>query len=245
MLGGRAVFQPSARVHVTSRKVENPLPWVMRIRQDVPVDVVDADAHQLGDSDTGGQHGIDVTAGRSGSVGSPEVTRRGGPVVASAVCQALPVRISHKVDYGVRALVYLAQAEAAAPGVPVKGDVLAAAESIPPKFLNDILRRLRSGGLLRSQRGGDGGWALARDPGDVTVADVIRVLEGPLASVRGIRPHDLADEGVPEPFVSLWVAVRVSLRSVLEGVTVADLAQGKLPDQVAALLDTPGAWGTR
>ena len=129
--------------------------------------------------------------------------------------------------------------------MPVKGDVLAAAESLPPKFLNDILRRLRSGGILRSQRGGDGGWALARDPGDVTVADVIRILEGPLVSVRGIRPHDLADEGVAEPLVSLWLAVRVSLRSVLEAVTVADLAQGKLPHGVAALLDTPGTAETR
>ena len=155
------------------------------------------------------------------------------------------VRITHKVDYGVRAVVCLARAESAAPGVPVKGEVVATSESIPPMFLNDILRGLRSGGLLRSQRGAEGGWTLARDPGDITVADVIRVLEGPLASVRGIRPHDLASDGVAEPFVSLWVAVRASLRSVLERVTVADLAQGRLPDDVAALLDAPGAWATR
>lgn len=170
---------------------------------------------------------------------------RAGDSSEAPSAKLCPLRISHKVDYGVRALVCLARAEAADPGVPVKGDVLAAAESLPPKFLNDILRRLRSGGLLRSQRGGDGGWVLARDPANVTVADVIRILEGPLASVRGIRPHDLAGEGVAEPFVSLWVAVRVSLRSVLEAVTVADLAQGTLPQEVAALLDTPGAWGSR
>ena len=88
--------------------------------------------------------------------------------------------------------------------------------------------------------GPDGGWTLGRPATDITVADVIRVLEGPLASVRGIRPHELADDGVQEPFVSLWVAVRVSLRSVLEEVTLADLAAGKLPKKVAKLLDDPG-----
>lgn len=144
-----------------------------------------------------------------------------------------------------RAIVALARADLATPGAPVKGEVLATAESIPPKFLNDILRSLRAGGLLTSQRGIDGGWAFARRPAEITVADVIRVLEGPLASVRGIRPHELAAEGVAEPFVSLWVAVRVSLRTVLEAVTVADLAGGELPESVAELLDTPGAWTTR
>lgn len=139
----------------------------------------------------------------------------------------------------------LARAGREHPGSPVKGETLAARESIPPKFLNDILRALRAGGLLTSQRGADGGWALARPPGDITVADVIRVLEGPLASVRGIRPHDLAANGVDEPFVSLWVAVRVSLRSVLEAVTVADLADGQLPPPVIALLEDPDAWSTR
>jgi Rrf2 family protein len=152
------------------------------------------------------------------------------------------VRITHKVDYGVRALVALARAEASAPGVPVKRELLATREAIPGKFLDDILRLLRNSGIVRSHRGPEGGWTLGRSAADITVADVIRVLEGPLASVRGIRPHELADEGVPEPFVSLWVAVRVSLRSVLDVVTIADLAAGKLPKKVAALLQTPGAW---
>ena len=163
----------------------------------------------------------------------------------AAFCQASIVRITHRVDYGLRAIVALARAEEAETGVPVKADVLAVAESIPSKFLGDILRALRGGGLVRSQRGSDGGWTLARAANTVTVADVIRVLEGPLASVRGIRPHELAAAGVSEPFVSLWVAVRVSLRSVLEGVTVADLAAGQLPDEVSALLHAPGAWATR
>ena len=88
---------------------------------------------------------------------------------------------------------------------------------------------MRTGNLLRSQRGGDGGWILARPAETITVADVIRSLEGPLASVRGIRPHELSATGEIEPFVSLWVAVRVALRSVLEHVTIADLAAGALP----------------
>ena len=152
------------------------------------------------------------------------------------------MRITHKVDYGVRALVALARAEGGAPGVPVKREVLATAESIPGKFLDDILRLLRNSGIVRSHRGPEGGWTLGRPASEITVADVIRVLEGPLASVRGIRPHELADDGVAEPFVSLWVATRVSLRAVLEQVTIGDLAAGKLPRKVATLLDKPGAW---
>jgi Rrf2 family protein len=155
------------------------------------------------------------------------------------------VRISHKVDYGVRAMVALARAEAARPGVPTKRELLAADEGIPGKFLDDILRLLRNAGLVRSHRGPDGGWTLGRAPSSITVADVIRVLEGPLASVRGIRPDQLAAEGAQEPFVSLWIAVRVSLRSVLEAVTVADLAKGALPRKVAKLLDVEDAWQPR
>jgi Rrf2 family protein len=155
------------------------------------------------------------------------------------------VRITHKADYGVRAVVALSRALQEHPGVPVKREVLATEESIPGKFLDDILRLLRNAGILKSHRGPEGGWTLARPPEDITVADIIRVLEGPLASVRGIRPHELRDEGVSEPFVSLWVAVRASLRSVLEAVTVADLAAGTLPPEVAALLEDPEVWVTR
>jgi Rrf2 family protein len=155
------------------------------------------------------------------------------------------VRISHKVDYGVRAMVALAKAEAARPGVPTKRELLAAEEGIPGKFLDDILRLLRNAGLVRSHRGPDGGWTLGRPAASITVADVIRVLEGPLASVRGIRPDQLAAEGVEEPFVSLWVSVRVALRSVLEEVTIGDLSKGHLPRRVAKLLDVPDAWQKR
>jgi Rrf2 family protein len=152
------------------------------------------------------------------------------------------VRISHKVDYGVRALVALARAEGHEPGRPVTRDRLATDQAIPAKFLDDILRALRNHGVVRSHRGPDGGWTLGRPSGEISVADVIRVLEGPLASVRGIRPHELPQEGVEEPFVSLWVATRVALRSVLDEVSVADLVAGRLPRKVAKLLDAPGAW---
>lgn len=155
------------------------------------------------------------------------------------------MRISHKVDYGVRAMVAIARAETLEPDVPVKRETLAETEDIPPGFLNDILRALRLNGLLKSHRGPEGGWTLGRPPRQITVADVIRVLEGPLASVRGIRPHELAEHGGQEPFVSLWVATRVALRSVLEQVTIDDLARGELPVEIASLLEQPGAWSTR
>lgn len=155
------------------------------------------------------------------------------------------MRVTHKVDYAVRAMTALAVADAEAPGVPVKREVLAGRESIPPAFLDDILRALRNGGLAASQRGADGGWRLAVAAESITVAMIIRAVEGPLAAVRGIRPHELPDDGVAEPFVSLWVATRVALRSVLDVVTVADLARGRLPRPVAKLLDDPEAWTAR
>ena len=118
---------------------------------------------------------------------------------------------------------------------PVTKAVLAERDDIPPGFLTDILALLRNAGLLRSHRGGDGGWSLARPASDITVADIIRALDGPLASVRGIRPHELVEQGAREPFVSMWVAVRAALRSVLENITVADLAARQLPDSIAQL----------
>jgi Rrf2 family protein len=150
------------------------------------------------------------------------------------------VRISHKVDYGVRVMTTLATA--AASGRPMRSADLAAADRVPPGFLDDILRLLRTGGLLRSQRGLDGGWLLAQPAELITVADVIRALEGPLASVRGVRPHELDHLGGQEPFVSLWIAVRAALRSVLEHVTIADLAAGQLPPSIGELAADPDAW---
>ncbi|MGH9177892.1 MAG: Rrf2 family transcriptional regulator [Acidimicrobiales bacterium] len=152
------------------------------------------------------------------------------------------MRISHKVDYGVRAMVALARAATEDAETPVPRDTLAARNGIPPKFLDDILRELRTAGLARSRRGSVGGWTLGRPAGEITVADVVRALDGPLASVRGIRPHHLAGAGVEPALVTLWVAVRSALRSVLEVVTVADLAAGTLPDSIQEWAAGPGAW---
>lgn len=154
------------------------------------------------------------------------------------------VRISHKVDYGVRVMTALAEIAAEGPATPTSSAVLAARDDFPPGFLDDVLRLLRTGGLVRSVRGGNGGWMLAKPADAITVADVIRAVDGPLASVRGVRPHELADIGEREPFVSLWVAVRAALRSVLEHVTLADMAGGHLPPEIQALVDDD-AWATR
>jgi Rrf2 family protein len=152
------------------------------------------------------------------------------------------VRITHKVDYGIRVITAIATSQATEPGRAVSSAIIAEREGVPPGFLTDVLRQLRNAGLVRSQRGGEGGWLLARPAKEITVADVIRALDGPLASVRGIRPHELPAEGAGEPFVSLWIAVRAALRSVLEHVTVADLAGGTLPRRVARLAADPDAW---
>ena len=155
------------------------------------------------------------------------------------------MRVTHKVDYAVRAMTALARHDEVAPGTPIKRELLAAEESIPPAFLDDILRSLRNGGLAQSQRGAEGGWKLARPAADISVGAIIRAVEGPLAAVRGIRPHELTGAEATEPFVSLWVATRVALRSVLDVVTLADLAAGKLPAKVAKLLEQPDAWSAR
>ena len=152
------------------------------------------------------------------------------------------MRITHKVDYGVRVMTTIAAREQDEPGRPVTRTVLAERNDVPPGFLFDILRQLRIAQLVRSVRGGDGGWLLARPAEAITVADVIRALDGPLASVRGVRPHELPTEGGHEPFISMWIAVRAALRSVLEHVTIGDLANGRLPDEIAALAAQPDAW---
>jgi len=131
------------------------------------------------------------------------------------------VRVSAKVDYALRAAIELA---AAAPE-QVKGERLAAAQSIPQKFLENILADLRNGGLVASQRGADGGYRLARPPAEITVADVIRVVEGPIASVRGERPDDLAYTGTAVPLRATWIELRAAMRGVLEQTTLADLVE--------------------
>ena len=151
------------------------------------------------------------------------------------------MRISARADYAVRAAVELA---AAGEG-PTKGEAISQAQGIPLKFLENILGDLRHSGLVRSQRGADGGYWLARPPDQITVADVIRAVEGPLASVRGGPPEDVAYAGAAESLSSVWIAVRASLRSVVERVTLADVAAGRLPARVVKLADDPEAWVTR
>ena len=152
------------------------------------------------------------------------------------------VRISAKADYAVRAAVELAAADN---GGPVKGEQVATAQSIPIKFLENILVDLRQAGIVQSRRGPDGGYWLARPAAEVTVADVIRASDGPLASVRGEKPEDLTYEGAAESLRDVWVALRASLREVLEHVTLEDLAGGELPKDVLAHIREPGAWRRR
>jgi Rrf2 family protein len=151
------------------------------------------------------------------------------------------MRISAKADYAVRAAVQLA----ASPDGPTKGDAIAQSQGIPLKFLENILGDLRQAGLVRSQRGSDGGYWLNRPPEEITVADVIRAVEGPLAAVRGRRPEDVAYAGAAEPLIQVWIAVRANLRAVVEQVTLADVAAGRLPDHVRELAGDPEAWVTR
>lgn len=139
------------------------------------------------------------------------------------------MRISAKVDYAVRAMAELA---AAPPEQPVKADEIATAQDIPLKFLLGILNDLKRGYLVRSQRGADGGYTLQRPPDEITLADIIRVIDGPLANVHDLSLSELSYAGPAKRLREVWMAVRASLRSVLETTTLADLAAGRLPDEV-------------
>jgi Rrf2 family protein len=150
------------------------------------------------------------------------------------------MRISAKADYAVRAAAELAAA--ASEGRPVKGEQLAAAQGIPPKFLENILADLRNAGLVSTRRGADGGYALTRVPSEISVAEVLRAVEGPLAAVQGSRPEGLHYQGAAARLPEVWVALRANLRAVLERVTLADLAAGTLPESVATLTTTADAW---
>ena len=148
------------------------------------------------------------------------------------------MRISARADYAMRAAVELA----AAGGGPVKGEALATAQGIPPNFLENIFTDLRNAGIVASRRGAEGGYWLARPADEISLADVIRAVDGPLANVRGVRSEQVEYEGSAAPLRDVWVAVRASLRGVLEKVTLADLAAGELPDSVRELAADPDAW---
>jgi len=148
------------------------------------------------------------------------------------------MRISAKADYAVRAATELASAKEG----PTKGDAIARAQDIPLRFLENILGDMRQAGIVRSQRGAEGGYWLAKPAKEISVADIIRAVEGPLAAVRGEAPEDIVFTGPAESLGRVWVAVRASLRAVLEHVTLADLVEGKLPPRVDKLADDPEAW---
>ena len=152
------------------------------------------------------------------------------------------MRISAKADYAVRAVVELAASPA---NKPLPAEQVARTQGIPLNFLENILGELRHAGILRSQRGPDGGFRLGKPADQVSIADVIRAVEGPLATVRGAPPEESSYPGAAEELPRVWIAVRKSLRSVVEEVTVADVASGRLPRAIAKLSEDPEAWVTR
>jgi Rrf2 family protein len=149
------------------------------------------------------------------------------------------VRISAKADYALRATAQLA---ARAADGPVRAETIANEQGIPLKFLLNILNELKLARIVQSQRGSHGGYRLARAPSDITLAEVIRAVEGPLANVHESRPEDLDYVGPAERLRDVWVAVRANLRAVLESVTLAHLVKGTLPASVRRLLLDPEAW---
>jgi Rrf2 family protein len=149
------------------------------------------------------------------------------------------VRLTLKADYAIRALAELA---ARSDGAPVKAEELADAQNIPRGFLLGILGQVRNAGLITSQRGHDGGFALRRAPKQITLADIIRAVDGPLAMVGDDRPGEVTYKGAATILAEVWVAVRANLRAVLEHVTLADLVAGKLPKSVEKLARDPDSW---
>ncbi len=147
------------------------------------------------------------------------------------------MHIPAKVDYGLRALLSLTAA-----GTPQTTEQLAEDQGLPPRFLGAILAEMRRGGLVASQRGAEGGYRLARPPTEITFAEVFRALDGPLAEVRGFRPEAARYEGSAAHLQEVWVAVRASLRQVLEHVTLDEVVRGDLPDSVKQLTADPDAW---
>lgn len=145
-----------------------------------------------------------------------------------------------KAEYALRALLTLAASDRS-----MSAEHLAQDQELPAKFLGAILSDLRRGGLVTSQRGPEGGFRLARDPDEVTIADVLRVVSGPMAGVRGMRPETLHYEGEAAHLRDVWIAVRGTLREVLEHVTLGEVLRGELPRQVTRFTEDPDAWITR
>jgi Rrf2 family protein len=152
------------------------------------------------------------------------------------------VRVSARADYAIRALLELAAAGADS---PVRGEAIARAQAIPSKYLENLLADLRRARLVVSQRGLNGGYRLARPATRITLADVIRAIDGPLAGVRDDAPEDVVYPGAAASLRDVWIALRASMRSVLEATTLADVASGRLPTSVRRHLKDPEAWTRR
>lgn len=142
------------------------------------------------------------------------------------------MRISAKVDYAIRAM-----AEMAIIDQPITAQEIAAAQDLPLRYLLGILGDLRRTRLVQSQRGPEGGFTLARPADQITLADVFRALDGPLAEVHDLSLSTLEYKGPAADLRTVWMAVRASLRRVLETVTLADVVAGALPDHVRALAE--------
>jgi Rrf2 family protein len=149
------------------------------------------------------------------------------------------MRISAKADYAVRAALELA---AAGDACPLKTEAIAQAQGVPRKFLEGILNDMRRAGLVVSRRGGQGGYKLGAPAESITIADVIRAVDGPLVSVRGERPPELSYCGPAESLLPLWIAVRANVRAILGEVTLADVAHSELPERICRLAEQPESW---
>lgn len=151
------------------------------------------------------------------------------------------MQVNARVDYAVRAVVEIAGAH----GAVMRKKELSETQAIPERFLENILAQLVRTGVLAGTRGPQGGYTLGRPADRITVADIVRAVDGPLAAVRGIPPEQLEYPESTRPIQTVWIAVRASLRAVLERVTIADLEGAALPSDITALLDQPGAWERR
>lgn len=151
------------------------------------------------------------------------------------------MRVSAKADYAVRAVAELA----ASPDGPVKGERLADSQDIPLQFLEHILLDLKHSGIVRARRGAKGGYWLAKEAEDVSIADVIRAVEGPIANVQSAPPESITYTGSAKELQNVWIAVRASLREVLESTSLADLVSGELPANVRELAEDKDAWQPR
>src|SRR5271166_3761642 len=159
-------------------------------------------------------------------------------LIRPGTCIMAGMRLSARADYALRAAIELAAAQEG----HVTAEQLAHAQNIPGKFLETILTHLRRSGLVRSQRGPDGGFWLARPASQISLADIIRAIDGPLLGVRGERPENLGYVGAAEPLQAVWIALRANERAILEEVTLEHIVSGSLPPSVRKLADDPAAW---